>query len=238
MLSHKPWQTEAVMLLIAGVCACLCIGVFGAAVLQKSGLAAFQSPDSFGNVLLATLSFQGAAWVLILIFLKHHALDWRTAFGFRNANLKISLLIAIGAMAVAVLPVLYLEKLSLLGLGKLGWPLEDQRAVDLLVNSKSFWLRGYLAFFAMVLAPVAEEFVFRGVLFPCLKQLGWPKLAWIGVSLLFAAIHLNAPTFLPLFVLALLFTWLYNATDCLLAPIAAHSLFNSFNVVLLFVQTR
>ena len=66
--------------------------------------------------------------------------------------------------------------------------------MELIANAKSVWLRGYLGFFAMVLAPVAEEFVFRGVLFPFVKQLGWPKLAWFGVSFLFALIHVNAPT--------------------------------------------
>ena len=45
------------------------------------------------------------------------------------------------------------------------------------------WPTGiYLGIFAVVLAPVAEEFIFRGVLFPFVKQLGWPKLAWFGVS--------------------------------------------------------
>jgi membrane protease YdiL (CAAX protease family) len=87
-----------------------------------------------------------------------------------------------------------------------------------------------------VLAPVAEEFIFRGTLYPFIKQLGWPKLALVGVSFLFALIHLNAPTFVPLFVLALAFTWLYEKTDCLLAPIAAHSLFNTANLVILFLQ--
>jgi len=93
-------------------------------------------------------------------------------------------------------------------------------------------------FFAMVLAPVAEEFIFRGVLYPFVRQLGWPRLAWFGVSFLFALIHVNAVTFVPLLVLALVFVWLYEKTDCLLAPIAAHCLFNTANLVILFTQNR
>jgi len=42
-------------------------------------------------------------------------------------------------------------------------------------------------------------------------------------------IHLNAPTFVPLFALALALTWLYERTDNLLAPITAHALFNAAN---------
>jgi len=236
MLSQKPWRGEAVIQLVAGVFACLCVGVVTAGLLRQAGVAAFKSPESFANVLVATLSFQGAAWILILIFLKLHDLDWRDAFGFRNANLKKSLLLAAEALALALPVVLGLQHFSALALARFGWPPEDQRAVELIANAKSVWLRGYLAFFAMVLAPVAEEFVFRGVLFPFIKQLGWPKLAWFGVSFLFALIHFNAPSFLPLFVLALVFTWVYQKTDCLLAPVAAHSLFNTANLVILFAQ--
>jgi len=236
MLSQKPWRAEAVIQLVAGVFVCLGVGVVAAGVLRQAGVAAFKSPDSFANILLATLSFQGVAWLLIYHFLKLHELNWRDAFGLRNANLKKSLLLAAG-MLVLVLPVvLCLEQVSVLGLEKIGWAPEDQRAVELIVNAKSAWLRGYLAFFAMVLAPVSEEFMFRGVLFPFVKQLGWPKLAWFGVSFLFALIHVNAPTLLPLFVLALALTWLYQKTDCLLAPIAAHSLFNTANLVILYTQ--
>jgi hypothetical protein len=175
---------------------------------------------------------------LVLIFLKQHDVNWREAFGLRNAGLKKSLLLAASALALALPVVLGLQHFSGLALEKLGWPPEDQHAVELLANAKSWWLRGYLAFFAMVLAPVAEEFIFRGVLFPFIKQLGWPKLAWLGVSFLFALIHVNAPSFVPLIVLALVFTWLYEKTDCLLAPIAAHSLFNTANLVILFTQSR
>ena len=231
MLSQKPWRAEAVIQLVAGVFVCLCVGVVTAGLLRQAGVAAFKAPDSLANVLLATLSFQGAAWLLIFHFSKQHEINWRDAFGFRNANLKKSLLLAAGVLALALPVVLCLEQFSVLALEKLGWPPEDQRAVELIVNAKSAWLRGYLAFFAMVLAPVAEEFIFRGVLFPFVKQLGCPKLAWFGVSFLFALIHVNAPTLLPLFVLALVLTWLYQKTDCLLAPIAAHSLFNTANLV-------
>jgi len=238
MLSQKPWRAEAVIQLVAGTFACLFVGVTAAGLLRQAGVATFKSPDSFASVLLATLSFQGAAWILIFIFLKLHGVGWREALGLRNAHLKKSLLLAAGILVLALPAVLGLEHGSALLLEKMGWPPEDQRAVDLIVNSKSWWLRGYLAIFAVVLAPVAEEFIFRGVLFPFVKQLGWPKLAWLGVSFLFALIHVNAPTLVPLFVLALVFTWLYQKTDCLLAPIAAHSLFNAANLVILFTQNR
>jgi membrane protease YdiL (CAAX protease family) len=236
MLTQKPWRAEAVIQLVAGVFACLCVGVLLAGMLQKIGVPAFKKEDSLANILLATLSFQGATWVLILVFLKQHGANWRAAFGFRNTNLTKSLLLASGVLVIVLPIILELEQFSALFLQKIGWPLADQHAVELILNAKSPWLRGYLAFFAIVLAPVAEEFIFRGVLFPFVKQLGYPKLAWFGVSFLFALIHVNAPTLVPLFVLALVLTWLYQKTDCLLASITAHSLFNTANLIILFTQ--
>ena len=236
MLSQKPWRLEAVIQLIAGVLGCLCFGVLTAGVLGRFGVAGFRTPDSFGAVLMATLSFQGAAWGMVLIFLKLHDVDWREALGWHRPDIQRSLLLAAGLLIVLLPLVLGLEKGSAWALEQLGYPPEDQRAVDLFAHSQSGLMRAYLVVFAVVLAPVAEEFIFRGVLYPFIKQQGWPRLAWLGVSFLFALIHVNAPTFIPLFVLALAFTWLYEKTDCLLAPIAAHSLFNSVNLVILFAQ--
>ena len=236
MLSQKPWRLEAVIQLIAGVLGCLCFGVLTAGLLGRFGVAGFRTPDSFGGVLVATLSFQGAAWGMIWIFLRQHGVGWREAIGWNRPALGRALLLAAGLLVVLLPLVLGLEKGSAWALEQLGYPPEDQRAVDLFAHSGSGLMRAYLALFAVVLAPVAEEFIFRGVLHPFIKQLGWPRLAWLGTSFLFALIHLNAPTFVPLLVLAMAFTWLYEKTDCLLAPIAAHSLFNGVNLVILLAQ--
>jgi membrane protease YdiL (CAAX protease family) len=238
MLSGKKWQPELVLMFIAALFASFCFAGIAELLLQKSGLAAFKSPDSFANLLLGTLSFQGVAWLLIFIFLRLHEMDWRDAFGLRNPNLKKSLLLAAGGLLVALPVIFLLQTLSILTLTKLGFPPENQRAVEMLLAAKSPGARIYFAIFAVILAPVAEEFIFRGMLFPLFKQLGWPKFAWFGVSFLFALIHLDAAIFLSLFALALLLTWLYEKTDCLLAPILAHALFNATNLALLLLAEK
>jgi membrane protease YdiL (CAAX protease family) len=234
MLSAKPWRGEAVLQFCGAQLLCFCLGLTIAGLLQKAGLAAFQPPDGFGAVLLGTLGFQGAAWLLILFFLRQHQVGWREALGVCGPQLPRALRLA-GLFAIAVLPVAWgLQFLSVDVLTRAGWPPEQQLAVTLLANTKSWWMRVYLGAFAVVLAPVAEEFIFRGMLYPFVKQLGWPRLAWVGVSFAFALIHDDAATFVPLFVLALALTWLYEKTDNLLAPITAHALFNAANLVLLF----
>ena len=214
---------------------CFCLGVTIAGLLQKAGLAAFQPPDGFGAVLLGTLGFQGVAWLLILFFLRQHQVGWREALGVCGPQLPRALLLAL-LLAIAILPVAWgLQIISVDALTRAGWPPEEQLAVTLLANTKSWWLRVYLGAFAVVLAPVAEEFIFRGMLYPLVKQLGSPRYALFGISAIFALIHLDAGTLVPLFVLALALTWLYEKTDNLLAPITAHALFNAANLVVLYL---
>jgi membrane protease YdiL (CAAX protease family) len=233
MLSAKPWRGEAVMLFCGAQFFCLFISLIIAGLLQKAGFAAFQPPDGFGAVLLGTLGFQGVTWVLIPFFLRHHQVGWREFLGFDKGQWPRALLLAAVITAV-ILPVAWgLQFVSVKALTRLGWPPGEELAVTLLTNAKFWWLRVYLGLFAVVLAPVAEEFTFRGVLYLFVKQLGWPRLAWISVSLAFALIHDDAAAFVPLFVLALALTWLYEKTDSLLAPMAAHALFNAANLVLL-----
>jgi membrane protease YdiL (CAAX protease family) len=233
MLSEKPWRGEAVLQFCGAQLLCFCFGLTIAGLLQKAGLAAFRAPDGFGAVLLGTLGFQGAAWPLMVFFFWQHQIGWREALGFRGPQLSRAMLLAVLAVVILLPVALGLQQISAVVLTKFGWQPEDQIAVTLLASAKSWGMRVYLGVFAVVLAPVAEEFIFRGMLYPFVKQLGWPRLAWLGVSFVFALIHYDAATFVPLFVLALALTWLYEKTDNLLAPIAAHSLFNGANLVLL-----
>jgi membrane protease YdiL (CAAX protease family) len=233
MLSQKPWRTEFVLLFIAALFGCVFFTGITALVLQKFHAAGFRSEDDFGFLLLGTLGVHGAALILIFVFLWLHKINWLDAFGFRGPHLAKSLSLAL-LVLILILPVAWsLQNISVFIFEKIGWRVENQRAIEMLLNAKSFWYRAYLAFFAVVLAPVAEEFVFRGFFFPFLKQLGFRKLAWFGVSFLFALIHGNPPIFISLFVLALALTWLYEKTDNLLAPITVHSLFNASNLVAL-----
>jgi membrane protease YdiL (CAAX protease family) len=139
-------------------------------------------------------------------------------------------------VAVAFLPLgLTLQNISIRLLSLFSYAAPDQQAVQTLKSAVPGWDRAYLVIFTVLIAPPAEEMLFRGVLYPAIKQFGYPRLAWWGTSLAFAAIHLSLPIFLPLTVLALALTFLYEKTDNLLACICAHSTFNAANVVMLFL---
>ena len=234
MLSAKPWRLEAVFWFCAAQVGCLFAGLTTIAVFQKIGFMAFQPPAGPGAVIIGTLTFQGATWILIPFFLRRHQVHWRDAFGLHRTELNRAWLLALPAV-LAFLPIAWLlQFVSVTILTKIGSPPGNEMAVTVLTSAQSWWLRIYLCIFTVIIGPVAEEFIFRGMLYPFFKQRSHPILAWFLVSILFALVHWDAGTFLALFVLALMLTWLYEKTDNLLAPIAAHAIFNTVNLILLY----
>ena len=176
------------------------------------------------------------ALALTHFFLREHGLDWSGGFGFRSGRMGRSLLLA-ATVGLAVLPIaLSLAWISGKVMAKFEFEPVVQNTVQTMQTAESIELKILLGILAVLAAPVAEELVFRGILYPAIKQQGFPRLALWGTSLLFAAIHGNARIFLSLTVLAVILTLLYETTDNLLAPIVAHSLFNAANLFWLVLQ--
>ena len=80
----------------------------------------------------------------------------------------------------------------------------------------------------VVVAPLMEEVVFRGYLYPVLKRMGGAWLAALTVSLFFAAAHLEGSYLPGRFVLSLILIASYELTGSLWAPLGIHLLNNAF----------
>ena len=104
----------------------------------------------------------------------------------------------------------------------------------------------FLALFAVVLAPLYEELLFRRVLFGRLWEAGWPVLGLILSSVVFALVHelpgLNGkPADSTLFLILVytgmggIFAWVYRRTGTLWAAIAAHILNNAIALAVMQV---
>lgn len=91
-----------------------------------------------------------------------------------------------------------------------------------------------LVVFGALLAPVAEELVFRGVLFRKWRRTLGPVKGLLLSSALFGVIH--GGTMLPVAVAGLSSALLYTSTRALWAPIIAHILNNSFSVAAVLVS--
>jgi len=87
---------------------------------------------------------------------------------------------------------------------------------------------------AAVLAPLAEEVVFRGILLSALEHRWGAAVAIAGSSALFAAMHISPFAIPPIFVLAVVLGWLFVRTRSLTVCIVAHGVFNGIGLALLY----
>jgi len=229
VLSNRHWKTEIVVAFLLGVLGCLLCGMLLTRLLFGP-LPAGAVPGA-ARAAVGVLCFQLGTLFCAGWLLARHGTSWREAFGWANRRAQ-SLWLPVVTIAL-FLPVGALLKNGTSGLLKfLGRPDHEQNALLILQRSTTLPTLLLLGVLTVLLAPLVEELIFRGVLYPWLKGLGFPRLAWWGTATLFAAIHGNLPAFLPLVGLALLFVWLYEKTDNLLAPITAHLVFNAVNFVL------
>lgn len=107
-----------------------------------------------------------------------------------------------------------------------------QDAVALLRDSQDQWSVGLMAFSAAIVAPLAEEVIFRGYLYPVAKSFGGITAGVLFSALLFAACHGNVPLLLPLFLLGILLALAYEWTGSIWASISIHFFFNSATVAM------
>lgn len=179
------------------------------------------------------LSFQGVTLLLTPWLLRAHGHTLESAFGIAGRRIGRGALIGV-AVGVISLPVVFIvSQLARHFLEAQDVGIRLQVPVEALKQDASLTPRLLVFFGAVVLAPPAEEILFRGLLYPAIKDAGYPRLALWGTSVLFGCIHFNLMAALPLAVFALILALLYEATDNLLAPIAAHTFFNLVNFVYL-----
>jgi membrane protease YdiL (CAAX protease family) len=237
MLSWKPWKPERVAWLLIAFMAANLLGVLVvqgySSALSKEEV---KEPVNVLVMLAGTLMYQGVTLVMIGVFLRLHKLTWSEAFGFTTQRLVRTLVLAALATAIVLPLAMALGEVSRIILESVGKHAEVQESVKALQTTETFQQQVYFAIVTVFVAPFVEEVMFRGILYPTVKQLGFPKFALWSTSLFFAFSHFNAMAFVPLLFMAAILTFLYETTENLLAPIVTHALFNATNFALLLRQ--
>jgi len=82
-----------------------------------------------------------------------------------------------------------------------------------------------------VVAPIYEELLFRGIIFPKLIQKTNFTIALLLSSLIFAVLHFHLSALLPLFVLSIILSITYLYTSTIWASISLHALFNLISII-------
>jgi membrane protease YdiL (CAAX protease family) len=89
---------------------------------------------------------------------------------------------------------------------------------------------------AVVVAPLVEEFLFRGYFYGVLKRYVGGLPSGLFTAALFAAVHTNLASLTSLFILAVCFTIAYESSGSLLVPMSMHAIFNLTQLVFVYSQ--
>jgi membrane protease YdiL (CAAX protease family) len=180
--------------------------------------------------LLENLLFTVGLVLFIAVFLRLRGLDLSSLGGL----FRITFLRALSTGTVLILAAYPLISIAdaitqrVFGSGS-----SKQSIVELFSGSRTIEQRMMIIVFAVVIAPMAEEFLFRFFLYGVLKRYFGRFLGVTVNALLFAAAHTHLPSFAPLFVLGSCFTIAYEWSGSILVSMTMHALFNSLSLTVL-----
>ena len=100
---------------------------------------------------------------------------------------------------------------------------------EVLYDSSTLWLS---VFTVVIAAPLAEEFLFRGLCFRRMRETVPFAQSALASAILFGAYHGNLLQAIYGFLLGLLFAWSYERYRSLLAPVVLHMAANAFSLAL------
>jgi membrane protease YdiL (CAAX protease family) len=230
MVSRKPWSLEAAARLFITVILTLFVGIFLANLVETFKSEWSREQRDFAEMILMTLFFQCSILFWIGRFLRTNQWSWQESF-FAGQGTWRAVALGLLAGAISAKPLVLLQGwLTEFAEKGLHMHLEAQEVVEKLSSPTiSVAAKVFLGVTAIVVAPVAEEALFRGVLYPTVKQLGYPRVALWFTSLLFGLSHASLMAFVPLTLFAMILVWLYEISDNLMAPIMAHCALNAVN---------
>lgn len=164
-------------------------------------------------------------------------LSWRILGPVRPGATAVGIGIVVGAVATLLT---YLVNALAALVATPDTPVQQQVLLDAL---RGGWSLAVAAILAIVVAPVTEEVLFRGLLFQSLRRrVGlWP--AATVSSLLFVGIHVEIVFSQPLalvglFAFAMALAWSFHRFGSLVVPIVAHAVFNATSLTLAVLLER
>lgn len=188
------------------------------------------APTTIQSLGLAVLEAIGLLAGVYVFGLRRKNYRWRdigfTSVSYRWWSAAVSI-------SIVIIPITGL--ITFLVMIALGLPLENPQ-LEFLIPEDFSWFSGIgMLLLGGILVPIAEEVVFRGVLYTWLRE-RWG--IWIGViisSLIFAVVHIDIAIAVTAFVLAIVLALIYEYSKSLWPSIAIHAINNSVKIILIYL---
>ncbi len=205
-------------------------------------MASFLRNPSVNQIALATLLTQLVTSILPVAYILGCVYGREKAgplFGLGPWN-RTHLRMGVLALLLALPVVMTLSMLGSLVMMLFGHapPASGHDLLLLLAEPEAKYAGLLISLSAVLIAPVAEEIIYRGLLQTWLLRHVGQSRRWLVItasSALFAAVHLGSVPLImlpALFALGLILGWLYETTGSLTPSIILHALFNGVNLLL------
>ena len=200
-----------------------------------------KDPSSIGlvDILLSNIIFIIVGAIIFALASFSRGRKPKHVFGLRKRSKKYIIIITMAGMFVAYIAVFIGSVISNFLLSN-GEPKKEdlQEIVQTLMTNDDISLKIAIALSAIIFAPLIEEVIFRGYLYPVIKRFSHPIFSCVITSLLFAVIHSNLEGLMPLFLLAIVLTIFYEISKSIWVPILMHACFNGVNTISILILTN
>ncbi|MEN8864542.1 MAG: CPBP family intramembrane glutamic endopeptidase [Akkermansiaceae bacterium] len=113
---------------------------------------------------------------------------------------------------------------------------KPQEAVTLVRETSDIGLLVAMAVAAIIFAPIAEEVIFRGYLYPVVKKFTDRWFASVFTGVFFGVIHFNLMALPMLALMGVVLAVVYEKSGSLWVPIGCHAAFNATSVGLMIIS--
>ena len=225
-INLKRGLTDVVLYLIIFIVVQIMVMYVGtgiwAGIKGESFQATLQAISTGGNAILTALTSAFSSIITLVIFLK---LQWTPLTRGYLLSKPWGTLLWVALFALGtIIPLSYLYEL-------LGIEMDENTEQIFVSLMKEPW--GYVA--VGILAPLAEEVVFRGAILRTLLGIMSKKNHWVAIIIsaaLFGLAHFNEAQFINALLMGLLLGWMYYRTGSLVPGILLHWINNTMAYVL------
>lgn len=233
--SVPGWQIGILPFFIGGITI-----VGGVVIVQllaaQMAPAEWLAPGTPTQIVVFGLATHLAALGALFLLYRNYRDHFQDPFSQRSLGWPKAFVIALYSF-LALLPVLYpLTFAWSYLLEAMGVEPQPQDAVLIFAQVDSLHLLLLMIFLTVVVAPVSEEILFRGCLYRFIKAKTSIIAALVSTNLLFAFLHYNLLSFLPLLLLGIILAYVYEKSGDLKVPILLHGIFNLNTVVFILIS--
>ncbi len=177
--------------------------------------------------------------ILVIIFLARIYFPRRLiGFGLNMKTIIKDFLVALVNL-LTIQPVIMAAIILTITFGELIWgqdyQMQQHQQLEMITEYPQLSLRIIIVIAAVIIAPLFEEFLFRGLFQTIARSyLETRYSAWLAIlisSILFAMVHADAGHWPSLFVLSLCIGYSYEKSGSLLRPVFIHATFNAISVI-------